>query len=67
MDALPLPKLRTAARADAATDERVRAPWISMAQDVDLGHRSAAITLGVYGHSFKPDDRAAAIMEAILG
>jgi hypothetical protein len=26
---------------------------------VDLGHGSAAITLGVYGHLFKPDDRAA--------
>ena len=41
---------------------------------VDLGHGSAAITLGVYRHlikpddrAFKPDDRAAAIMEAILG
>ena len=31
-----------------------------------LGHGSAAITLGVYGHLFKPDDRAAAIMEAAL-
>jgi integrase len=29
-----------------------------------LGHGSPAITLGVYGHLFKPDDRAAAIMEA---
>jgi integrase len=29
-----------------------------------LGHGSAAITLNVYGHLFKPDDRAAAIMEA---
>jgi hypothetical protein len=33
----------------------------------DLGHGSGAITLGVYRHLFKPDDRAAAIMEAILG
>jgi integrase len=31
-----------------------------------LGHGSAAITLNVYGHLFKPDDRAAAIMEAAL-
>jgi integrase len=31
-----------------------------------LGHGSAAITLGVYGHLFKPDDRAAAIMETAL-
>jgi integrase len=31
-----------------------------------LGHGSAVITLGVYGHLFKPDDRAAAIMEAAL-
>jgi hypothetical protein len=30
--------------------------------DVDLGHGSGAITLGVYRHLFKPDDRAAAIM-----
>src|SRR6516164_5278357 len=29
--------------------------------DVGLGHSSAAITLGVYGHLFKPDDRAAAV------
>ncbi len=29
-----------------------------------LGHGSPAITLTVYGHLFKPDDRAAAIMEA---
>jgi hypothetical protein len=35
--------------------------------DVDLGHGSAAMTLGISGHSFKPDDRAEAIMEAILG
>ena len=42
--------------------------------DVELGHGSGAITLGVYRHlfkpddrAFKPDDRAAAIMEAILG
>jgi len=28
---------------------------------------SPAITLGVYGHLFKPDDRAAAIMEKALG
>jgi integrase len=32
-----------------------------------LGHGSAAITLGVYGHLFRPDDRAAAIMEKALG
>ena len=32
-----------------------------------LGHGSAAITLGVYGHLLKPDDRAAAIMEKALG
>jgi len=51
-------KLRIAARAEAATDERVRALWISMAQNVDLGHGSGAITLGVYRHLFKPDDRA---------
>jgi integrase len=31
-----------------------------------LGHGSAAITLTVYGHLFKPDDRAAAIMEKAL-
>jgi integrase len=31
-----------------------------------LGHGSPVITLGVYGHLFKTDDRAAAIMEAIL-
>src|SRR5262245_44482778 len=31
-----------------------------------LGHGSPAITLNVYGHLFKPDDRAAAIMEAVL-
>jgi integrase len=31
-----------------------------------LGHGSAAITLNVYGHLIKPDDRAAAIMEAAL-
>ena len=31
-----------------------------------LGHGSASITLGVYGHLFKTDDRAAAIMEAAL-
>jgi integrase len=31
-----------------------------------LGHGSPAITLGVYGHLFRPDDRAAAIMEAAL-
>ena len=31
-----------------------------------LGHGSAAITLGIYGHLFKPDDRAAAVMEAAL-
>jgi integrase len=31
-----------------------------------LGHGSAAITLGVYGHLFKPDDRAATIMEKAL-
>ena len=31
-----------------------------------LGHGSPAITLGIYGHLFKPDDRAAAIMEKAL-
>ena len=31
-----------------------------------LGHGSPAITLGVYGHLFRPDDRAASIMEAAL-
>jgi integrase len=31
-----------------------------------LGHGSPAITLGVYGHLFKTDDRAAAIMEQAL-
>jgi integrase len=31
-----------------------------------LGHGSPAITLSVYGHLFKTDDRAAAIMEAAL-
>jgi integrase len=31
-----------------------------------LGHGSAAITLGVYAHLFKTDDRAAAIIEAAL-
>lgn len=31
-----------------------------------LGHGSPAITLGVYGHLFKTDDRAAAIMDAAL-
>jgi integrase len=32
-----------------------------------LGHGSPAITLGVYGHLFKPDDRAAAAIDEILG
>jgi integrase len=31
-----------------------------------LGHGSPAITLSVYGHLFKPDDRAAQIMELAL-
>jgi integrase len=31
-----------------------------------LGHGSPAITLGVYGHLFKPDDRAAAAIDAVL-
>jgi integrase len=31
-----------------------------------LGHGSPAITLGVYGHLFKTDDRAADIMDAAL-
>jgi integrase len=31
-----------------------------------LGHGSAVITLAVYGHLFRPDDRAAAIMEKAL-
>jgi integrase len=32
-----------------------------------LGHGSPAITLGVYGHLFKPDDRAAAVIDDLLG
>jgi integrase len=31
-----------------------------------LGHGTPAITLNVYGHLFKPDDRAAAILEKVL-
>jgi integrase len=31
-----------------------------------LGHGSPAITLGIYGHLFRTDDRAAAIIEAAL-
>jgi integrase len=31
-----------------------------------LGHGSPAITLGIYGHLFKTDDRAAAIIEAAI-
>jgi integrase len=31
-----------------------------------LGHGTPAITLGVYRHLFKPDDRAAAIIEKAL-
>jgi integrase len=31
-----------------------------------LGHGSAAITLSVYAHLMKPDDRAASIMQRIL-
>ena len=31
-----------------------------------LGHGSPSITLNVYGHLFKPDDRAAAIIETAL-
>jgi integrase len=31
-----------------------------------LGHGAPAITLGVYGHLFKSDDRAAAIMESVF-
>src|SRR5215211_903857 len=31
-----------------------------------LGHGSPAITLSVYGHLFKADDRAADIMEAVF-
>jgi hypothetical protein len=31
-----------------------------------LGHATPSITLNVYGHLFKTDDRAAAIMEAAL-
>jgi integrase len=31
-----------------------------------LGHGSPAITLNVYGHLFRPDDRAAAIIEKAL-
>ena len=32
-----------------------------------LGHGSPAITLNVYAHLFKPDDRAVAIIEKALG
>jgi integrase len=32
-----------------------------------LGHATPVLTLGTYGHLFKTDDRAAAIMEKILG
>jgi integrase len=32
-----------------------------------LGHGSPAITLSVYGHLFKPDDRAAAAIDEMLG
>jgi integrase len=32
-----------------------------------LGHGSAAITLNVYAHLMQPDDRAAAIMQRVLG
>jgi integrase len=32
-----------------------------------LGHGSPAITLSVYGHLFKPDDRAAAAIDELLG
>jgi integrase len=32
-----------------------------------LGHGSPAITLGVYGHLFKPDDRAAAAIDELFG
>ncbi len=32
-----------------------------------LGHSSPAFTLKVYGHLFKPDDRAAAAIEGLLG
>jgi len=35
--------------------------------DVDLGHGSGAITLGVYRHLFKPDDRAAMSRDSIGG
>jgi integrase len=31
-----------------------------------LGHSTPVLTLSVYGHLFKTDDRAAAIMEAAL-
>jgi integrase len=31
-----------------------------------LGHASPVLTLSVYGHLFKTDDRAAVIMEAAL-
>jgi integrase len=31
-----------------------------------LGHATPVLTLGTYGHLFKTDDRAAAIMEAAL-
>ena len=32
-----------------------------------LGHGSPAITLGVYGHLFKPDDRAATAIDELFG
>jgi integrase len=32
-----------------------------------LGHGSPAVTLGVYGHLFKPDDRAAAAIDELFG
>jgi integrase len=32
-----------------------------------IGHANAAITLRIYAHAFKPDDRAPAILDAALG
>jgi hypothetical protein len=61
-------KLRIAACADAATDERVRAllgPRARLGRDHAREQRLQ--TLRRSRGSFKPDDRAAAIMEAILG
>jgi len=32
-----------------------------------IGHGSPALTLRVYAHLFRPDDRAAVVMDAVLG